>query len=233
MQGQEQVQGQNVWQSQSLQGQQGQQGHQGHHGQWTQPQGIFQGQQGNVMESQGVPTGIQGVPQGVQSRHGVQQGMQNVHGMQQGVQGIQGVQGLQGVQGVQGVQGLQGVQGVSGLQSHFSTQGIQNKYRHTYQGQSQLQQGVGAVYIGSGQHHAGGWQGALSHGQTQDALVSQYHQNRHISHVIGGAVSLDGKPLGFPLDRPLTSGALSVPNIHVQTVYVYHQGQPTNEMYTQ
>nr|XP_012214582.1 PREDICTED: hexamerin-like isoform X1 [Linepithema humile]XP_012214583.1 PREDICTED: hexamerin-like isoform X1 [Linepithema humile] len=198
---------QNLLQGQQslLQGQQGQhtQGQQ----QWGQPQGILQGQQGNIVEIQGVPTGVQGVQPGVR----------------------QGVRGVQGVQGAQGIHGLQGIQSVlSGLH------GIQNKYRTTYQGQSQQQQGLNVMYTGSGQHHAGGWQGILSQGQkAQDTHVGRHHQNKHISQVIGGAVSLDGKPLGFPLDRPLTTGALSVPNVHVHTVYVYHQGQPTNEVYSQ
>jgi len=133
-----------------------------------------------------------------------------------------------GIHGVQGVQGQYSeVQGVhSGVQS-----GIQGKYHVTYQGQSQQQQGLGVGYTGSGQYHAGGYQGILGQGQkSQDAYVSRYYQNKHISEIIGGAISLDGKPLGYPLDRPLTTGALSVPNIYVQTVYVHHEGQPTHEV---
>lgn len=137
---------------------------------------------------------------------------------------------MQGVQGVIGAQsGVQGIQGVnSGLQT-----GIQGKYHATYQGQSQQQQGHGTVYTGSGQYHAGGYQNILTQGPgqyTQDGYVSKYYQTKPVSQIIGGAISLDGKPLGYPLDRPLTTGALSVPNVYVQTVYVYHEGQPTNEV---
>lgn len=63
--------------------------------------------------------------------------------------------------------------------------------------------------------------------------MSEYYHTKHISEIIGGAVSLDGKPYGYPLDRPLTPGALYSPNVYVHTVYVYHEGQPTNEMYYQ
>jgi hypothetical protein len=118
--------------------------------------------------------------------------------------------------------------GVQGIQS-----GIQGKYHTTYQGQSQQQQGHGTVYTGSGQYHAGGFQNILTQGKDQQKYVSKFFQNKYISQIIGGAVSFDGKPLGYPLDRPLTTGAFSVPNIHVQTVYVYHEGQPTNEIQQQ
>lgn len=137
---------------------------------------------------------------------------------------------MHGIQGVTETQS--GVQGIhTGIQH-----GLQGKYHVTYQGQSQQQQGLGTAYTGSGQYHAGGFQNILSQGQgqkTQDGYVSKYYQNKPISQIIGGAISLDGKPLGYPLDRPLTTGALSASNVHVQTVYVYHEGQPTDEIYQQ
>ncbi|MBN4724464.1 hypothetical protein H4F31_24010, partial [Escherichia coli] len=84
----------------------------------------------------------------------------------------------------------------------------------------------GSGIVASGQQHAGGWQSIYAQPQTvQDQIVSEYYQNKPISEVIGGAISLDGKPLGFPLDRPLSLGALSVPNIFVKDVLVFHQGQ--------
>lgn len=203
-------QGQGQWgqQTQNIQGQQ----------QWSQSQGIHQGQQYHGQNN--VHGGV--LTAGVQ---GTQQNTQGVQGVPQSVQGVP--QSVQGIQNVQGLQGLQGIQGnVGGIQS-----GIQGKYQTTYQGQSQQQQGHGIGNIGSGQSHAGGFQGIFSQGQKiQDSHVSKYYQNKHISQIIGGAISLDGKPLGYPLERPLSTGALSVPNVHVQTVYIHHHGQPTNEM---
>ncbi|XP_011879152.1 PREDICTED: hexamerin-like [Vollenhovia emeryi] len=233
-QGQVYGEGQNVFGAQGQYYEQGQQGQHGQHGQyaqghqqwgqWGQSQGIYQGQQGQQYQQQ--------YQHGQQSTVGVQGGVPptGVHGSQQGIHGAQGVQsGVQGVQGTQysGVQGTQGVH--SGIQS-----GIQGKYHTTYQGQSQQQQGYGVGYTGSGQYHAGGFQGILGQGhQGQDGYVSKYYQNKHISEIIGGAISLDGKPLGYPLDRPLTTGALSVPNVYVHTVHIHHEGQPTNEVYYQ
>lgn len=53
--------------------------------------------------------------------------------------------------------------------------------------------------------------------------LKKYYHGKHISEIIGGYVSLDGKPLGYPLDRPLGVSALYVPNIKVADVIVYHQ----------
>jgi len=135
--------------------------------------------------------------------------------VQSGVHSVHGVQNVQSVQGVQ-YSGTQKNQGIySGIQN-----GIQDKYHVTYQGQSQQQQGFGTGYSGSGQYHAGGFQGIFGQGQkTQDAYINKYYQNKHISEIIG----FDGKPFGYPFDRPLTTGALSVPNVYVQTVHVYHE----------
>lgn len=211
VQGQQGYLGQLRQQVQNIQGQLGQQTQntQGQQ-QWSQLQDIDQGQQSQ--NTVGV-VGVQGV---------LTAGVQNTQQNTQGVQGVQGIQGLQNLQSLQGVQGRQG-NVVGGVQS-----GIQSKYQTTYQGQSQQQQGL----TGSGQCHAGGFQNILSQGQKiQDSDVSKYYQNKPISQIIGGAISLDGKPLGYPLDRPLSTGALSVPNVHVQTVHIYHEGQPTNEIY--
>jgi hypothetical protein len=257
--GQGQVQGQNVYgvQSQWLYGQQGQlrqlgqqfhniheqQGQSKHRGQQVQNVQGLQGQQGylgqlgqQAQNTQGQQqwNQLQDIDQGQQYQNtvgvvGVQHVLTaGVQDTQQSTQSIQGVQGFQTLQGLQGVQNVQGTQGnvVGGIQS-----GIQDRYQITYQGQSQQQQGLAVGYTGSGQYHAGGFQNIFSQGQKiQD---SNYYQNKPISQIIGGAISLDGRPLGYPLDRPLSTGALSVPNVHVQTVYIYHEGQPTNEIYYQ
>lgn len=173
--------------------------------QGQQPSSQSQGQQ-PWSQSQGQnAVGVQGrVPTGVQ---GTQQSNQDV---QQGVQGAQG-------------------NIVGGIQS-----GIQSQYQSTYQGQSQQQQGYGTGYAGSGQTHAGGFQNVFSQGQkVQDSYVSKYYQNKPISQIIGGAISLDGKPFNYPLDRPLSAGALSAPNVYVHTTYIQHEDQPTNEVYYQ
>lgn len=191
----------------------------------------------SVQSGQQQQSGLQGL-QGVQ---GVQQSVQGVQ-VAQGVQGVQGVQNVQGVQGVQGVQSVQGVQGLSsvmqGVQQSVFGQGVQgmNVPYGMQRGQmwpnSQVQGAVpGSGNVASGQQHAGGWQSIYAQPQTvQDQTVSEYYQNKPVSQVAGGAMSLDGKPLGFPLDRPLSLGALSVPNIFVKDVLVFHQGQPTNDI---
>ncbi|KAG5309971.1 CRPI protein, partial [Pseudoatta argentina] len=227
--GQSQRQGQNVYGVQNQYGQQGQQWQyrqQGQniqeHQQLSQPQSIYhqeqQGQYRQYQQGQQSTVGFQGeVPAGV---HGSQQG---IHGVQSGTQGIHGVQDVQSEHGIQ----YSGAKGNQGLFNSIQS-GIQSKYHFTYQGQSQQYQGLGVGYTGSGQYHAGGFQGQGQ--KTQDTNVNKYYQNKHISEIIGGAISLDGKPLGYPLDRPLTTGALSVPNVYVQTVYISHEGQPTNEV---
>ena len=190
----------------------------------SQPQSIYQEQQGQYQQyqqSQQSTVGFQGeVPAGVHSQQGI-------HGVQSSIQGVHGVQDVQSEHGNIQYSGIKGNQGLfNSIQS-----GIQSKYHFTYQGQSQQHQGLSVGYTGSGQYHAGGFQGILGQGQkTQDANVNKYYQNKHISEIIGGAISLDGKPLGYPLDRPLTTNALSVPNVYVQTVYISHEGQPTNEV---
>ncbi|KAK0083649.1 hypothetical protein PV325_008451 [Microctonus aethiopoides] len=113
-------------------------------------------------------------------------------------------------------------------------------------------QGEGAqhgVYQGEGAHHGsvygqghiypyggvsveGGHHGAHHEGMGQEGYnvykhnaeyLKKYYHGKHISEIIGGYVSLDGKPLGYPLDRPLGVSALYVPNIKVADVIVYHQ----------
>lgn len=146
---------------------------------------------------------------------------QNAAAVQGGQQSNQG--GQQDNQSPQNVQSLE--EGNAG--------GVQSgQYQFTYQGQSQQQQGYGAANAGSGQSHAGGFQNVFNQGQ-QDSSVSKYYQNKPISQIIGGAISLDGKPFNYPLDRPLSAGALSVPNVYVQTAYIQHEDQPANEVYYQ
>ncbi|EFN84888.1 hexamerin [Harpegnathos saltator] len=216
-----QGQGQTVWQGvqTGMQGQQyygqGQQQYvQGQ--QQYQTQGIYQGQQGQVQGQ--VPYQYLGEQAKV--------GQKVQGGVPTSVPSVQNVQGrMPGVETARHVVQTEGIH--SGL--HGDVQ--QGKYQGTYQGQSHQAQGYGVGYYGSGLYHAGGYQNIFGQGQkVQEGQVNEYYQGKHISEIIGGAVSLDGKPYGYPLNRPLTPGALFVPNVHIQTVYVYHEGQPTNEV---
>ncbi|XP_012154393.1 hexamerin 110 [Megachile rotundata] len=228
------------------------QGQAGQAGQQYQAAQMIYGQHHGIKWGSHGAQGVQGLQgmQGTQNLQGVQGVQQGVQGVQQGVQGLQGVPaGVAGVQGLAGVQGIQGtVQGVAaGLQGVQQTLGAEQgpqavKIAYGMEGAQgiggvqswgpQVQGGIaGTGIVASGQQHAGGFQGAYAQPQTvQDPTVSEYFQNKPISEIIGGAISLDGKPLGFPLDRPLTPGALSVPNIFVKDVLVYHAGQPTNDI---
>ncbi|XP_029048952.1 allergen Cr-PI-like [Osmia bicornis bicornis] len=186
-------------------------------------QGSQHSVQGGHHNTQGGQQSVQTGPHSVRGGQGVQygvplQGGQGIQGMNVGLQGVSGLSGVgaQGVQAVKIAYGMEGAQGIGGVQSWAS----------------QVQGGIqGTGIVASGQQHAGGFQGVYAQPQTvQDQTVYEYYQNKPISEIIGGAISLDGKPLGFPLDRPLTAGALSVPNIFVKDVLVYHAGQPTNDI---
>ena len=65
---------------------------------------------------------------------------------------------------------------------------------------------------------------------SNDEYLHKYHQKLHISEVIGGAISLDGKPLGWPLDRQLGVSVWSAPNIYVTDVFVYHHDVPVTHV---
>ncbi|XP_012258794.2 hexamerin-like isoform X2 [Athalia rosae] len=53
--------------------------------------------------------------------------------------------------------------------------------------------------------------------------LADYYKFKPITEIIGGSVSFDGRPLGYPFDRPLALGALDVPNIKVCKIFVYHE----------
>ncbi|XP_076648924.1 hexamerin 110 [Halictus rubicundus] len=199
-------------------------------------QGVVQDVQGVVQDVQGIQQDVNGVRQVVSGVRQVVNGeQQRVSGVQQSVQGLQGMpQGIQqgAVHGV--IPGMYSVHGAGQQQigSHgqhnipiaYNTQPIQGGW------QSQFTSGI-VGNVASGQLHAGGFQGIHAQQHTvQDQSVHEHYQNQPISDIIGGAISLDGKPLGFPLDRPLSVSALSVPNIFVKDVLVYHEGQTTNEI---
>ncbi|XP_015115619.1 hexamerin [Diachasma alloeum] len=154
---------------------------------------------------------VQGVHQGVLHK-GVQGGI-----LGQGVQG--GILG-QGVQGGILGQGVQGVQG--GILGQGVPVGILGQGVHTVYPGVQGVEGVQGVYQ---QEIIQNVEGVYSHHQHNVEYLKKYYQGKHISTVIGGAVSLDNKPLGWPLDRPLAKSALFAPNIYVTGVMVYHVDQ--------
>ncbi|XP_015605369.1 hexamerin [Cephus cinctus] len=75
----------------------------------------------------------------------------------------------------------------------------------------------------SQKHRTGEWSHSVhQQGQTMtDSYLKDYWSNQPVQNIIGGVVSLDGRPLGYPLERPLAPGALYVPNIKVVDVQVY------------
>lgn len=104
----------------------------------------------------------------------------------------------------------------------------QSTYKPTYQqgmyqGQSQEGSYSSGSYPGTsgyyGTYPTGTFQGYKGH----DEYLHNYYQSKYIGDIIGGAVSLDGKPLGYPFDRQLAHSAFYAHNIYVKDVVVYHQ----------
>lgn len=195
-------------------------GQQGQFGQYGHAQGphttSHEQQHYSPQYTQGTPYQYGQTPETYTGQH------QQYHGYEDKVVGR--VQG-----GVQSTKDVRDAHNVIPTGAH--TPGVYDDVR-TYQGQSQQEHGHDVRHYGSGQYHAGGYQGIWSQGQrVQDGYVSEYYHDKHISEIIGGAISLDERPLGYPLDRPLSHGVWYAPNIYVQTVHVYHEGQPTAEMY--
>jgi hypothetical protein len=89
-------------------------------------------------------------------------------------------------------------------------------------------QGHKTEYYGSAHHPStSGYFGSYPSGMYQgyrghEEHLHHYYQGKHISEIIGGFVSLDGRPLGYPFDRPLATSAFYAPNFYVKDVIVYH-----------
>ncbi|XP_043267400.1 hexamerin-like isoform X2 [Venturia canescens] len=86
---------------------------------------------------------------------------------------------------------------------------------------------VGGQNIVGGQTFHGAGEEYYKQGHyPRSEYLKNYYGKKHISHIIGGALSLDNKPLGYPLERPLGPSAFYVPNIHVTDVIVHHVDYP-------
>ncbi|XP_046747830.1 hexamerin-like [Diprion similis] len=60
--------------------------------------------------------------------------------------------------------------------------------------------------------------------KTRYPYMTDYYNKKDVKEIIGGAVSLDGRPLGYPLDRRLEMGSLYVPNIKMTETKVFWEG---------
>ncbi|XP_033209434.1 hexamerin-like [Belonocnema kinseyi] len=194
--------------------------YQGYH---SQPQWLYLQQTSNV--GQGVEQGL-GV--GGDFGHGLSgQGMVGGRGIgeKEIPEGFRG-SGLGGLSGVVDQQWNGGVRegGISvGLNGDFDP--ILPVEIHLIPG------GQGGVSsAGSGGFGGIGGEGVSSADWKSANIVQQYYNKLPISQVIGGAISLDGKPLGWPLDRPLGPSAWSVPNMACQDVLIFHQDVPVTHV---
>ena len=90
-------------------------------------------------------------------------------------------------------------------------------------------QGKEAVtgYYGSGRYPAqgGSYYGSYPTGtyKGNEEYLRNYYQNKYIGDIVGGALSLDGKPLGYPFDRQLAHSAFYAQNIYIKDVVVLHE----------
>ncbi|XP_058795858.1 hexamerin-like [Phymastichus coffea] len=141
-------------------------------------------------------------------------------------------------------------QGQQGVGQHYPEHpehhvyGEEYKMKKPYVYQQKLQQPEGGMYYqtmykqgmyqGHGYSGSGHYPGVTEYHSTyptgmyptwkgHDEYLHQYYENKPIGDVVGGVVSLDNKPLGFPLDRPIADSAFYVKNIYVKDVVVYHQ----------
>jgi hypothetical protein len=115
--------------------------------------------------------------------------------------------------------GKQGYEGYKGKVPHVYQKSGEHQSTYkpgTYQNKVQ-------EYYGSG--HYSGYHGSYPAGQSYkgyDEYLRHYYENKYIGDVIGGALSLDGKPLGYPFDRQMADSAFYARNIYVKDVVVYH-----------
>ncbi|XP_033207939.1 hexamerin-like [Belonocnema kinseyi] len=198
----------------------------GEHGFGVSPvQGVHHGP--GFHQEQGVQHGVsEGLGAGYESGKYQSIYQSHIHSGS-GVGGVVGGQTYgEGVYGQKQVVYGQG-QGVYGHGKGVYGQG-QGVYGQGFYGQGYgKQQGV---YSGA---YPSGVYGYVSGIQTQaphDELLQKYHQGLHISELIGGAISLDGKPLGWPLDRQLGVSVWNAPNIFVSDVYIYHHDVPVTHV---
>ncbi|XP_043466524.1 hexamerin-like [Leptopilina heterotoma] len=214
-----------------------------YHGYYQQPQWHHHHVEHHQHQYQTVGTGYhygQHGVQGQQQQHHQQQG-QTHHGVgQTGQTGYEGgkYQSIYQphIHSGSGV-GQQG-QGYTG--QHYA-QGYGYGHGHTY-GQG-YNYGQGQTYThGQGHGHGHGFYGGayptgiwgyvseITGQEPHDEYLQKYHHQHHISEVIGGAISLDGRPLGWPFDRQLGVSVWHAPNIHLTDVFVYHHDVPVSHV---
>ncbi|XP_033232129.1 hexamerin-like [Belonocnema kinseyi] len=145
-----------------------------------------------------------------------------------------GKQGIdEGVRG-SGLRGLSGVhqQWTGGVYGGAETGVLNEEFGQMLPGEIQLIPGVqGGVGSGVSGGFGGILGGVVSSADRKSAtIVQQYYQKLPISQVIRGAISLDGKPLGWPLDRPLRPSVWSVPNMACQDVLIFHEDLPVTHV---
>lgn len=87
----------------------------------------------------------------------------------------------------------------------------------------------GQQHHGSGHYPGTGYHSVNQGWKQHNQYLHQHYHNKHIGEIIGGTISLDGRPLGYPLDRPLAHSAFYAQNIFVKDAYVYHHEEFVSE----
>ncbi|XP_031778331.1 hexamerin 109 isoform X1 [Nasonia vitripennis] len=80
-------------------------------------------------------------------------------------------------------------------------------------------------YPGASEYHGTYPTGTYKGYQGHEEQLQQFYNNEFIGDIIGGAISLDGKPLGYPFDRQLAHSAFYAHNIYLKDVVVYHHDE--------
>ncbi|XP_001599110.3 hexamerin [Nasonia vitripennis] len=116
-----------------------------------------------------------------------------------------------------------------GQGGYHGQEGYHGQYPYAYQkGTEQPEGGKYQTYYKQGAYHGSGYYPGGHYSQShkgQSEYVHNYYQNKYIGDVIGGAVSFDNKPFGYPFDRPIADSAFYAHNIYIQDVYVYHHNE--------
>ncbi|XP_014212554.1 hexamerin-like [Copidosoma floridanum] len=110
--------------------------------------------------------------------------------------------------------------------------GPQGSYQQSIYKQGMYESKSQDVYHGSGYYSGSQYSTVASTypvNKGREEYIHNYYQNKYIGDVIGGGISLDNKPLGYPFDRPLANSAMYVPNIYIADAIVYHEDEKITE----